>query len=66
MAIFHCQVKVVSRATGRSSVAASAYRSGTSLHNDKEGRTYDFSRRSGVVQADIVIPKGSGGEWALD
>ncbi|NTD85729.1 Ti-type conjugative transfer relaxase TraA [Agrobacterium tumefaciens] len=66
MAIFHCQVKVVSRATGRSSVAASAYRSGTSLHNDKEGRTYDFSRRSGVVQADIVIPKGSDAEWALD
>ncbi len=66
MAIYHCQVKVVSRATGRSSVAASAYRSGTSLHNNKEGRTYDFSRRSGVVQADIVIPKGSDAEWALD
>lgn len=66
MAIYHCQVKVVSRATGRSSVAASAYRSGTSLHNDKEGRTYDFSRRSGVVQADIVIPRGSDAEWALD
>lgn len=66
MAIYHCQVKVVSRATGRSSVAASAYRSGTSLHNDKEGRTYDFSRRSGVIQTDIVIPKGSDAEWALD
>lgn len=59
-------MKVVSRATGRSSVAASAYRSGTSLHNDKEGRTYDFSRRSGVGPADIVIPKGSDAEWALD
>lgn len=59
-------MKVVSRKTGRSSVAASAYRSGTSLHNEREGQTYDFSRRSGVVHADIVIPKGSGAEWALD
>ncbi|MFS2327877.1 Ti-type conjugative transfer relaxase TraA [Brucella sp. H1_1004] len=74
MAIYHCQVKVVCRGgknrqglvAGRSSVAAAAYRSGTSLHNDREGRTYDFSRRSGVVHADIVIPKGSGAEWALD
>lgn len=59
-------MKVVSRKTGRSSVAAAAYRSGTSLHNDKEGQTYDFSRRSGVVHAEIVIPKGSGAEWAYD
>lgn len=66
MAIYHCQMKSISRATGRSSVAAAAYRSGTSLHNEKEGRTYDFSRRSGVVQAEIVLPKGSNAQWALE
>lgn len=59
-------MKVVSRKTGRSSVAAAAYRSGTSLHNEREGQTYDFSRRSGVVHSDIIVPKGMGAEWALD
>lgn len=67
MAIFHCQVKPISRSTGRSSVAAAAYRSGTSLHNEKEGHTYNFSSRSGsVVHSEIVIPTGSNAAWALD
>lgn len=66
MAIYHCQVKPISRSTGRSSVAAAAYRSGTSLHNEKEGQTYDFSRRSGVVHSEIIVPRGSGADWALD
>lgn len=67
MAIFHCQVKPISRSTGRSSVAAAAYRSGTSLHNEKEGQTYNFSSRSGsVVHSEIVIPTGSNAAWALD
>lgn len=67
MAIYHCQVKSISRSSGRSSVAAAAYRSGTSLHNDKEGNTYDFSHRSrSVAHSEIVIPSGSNAEWALD
>lgn len=67
MAIYHCQVKPISRSTGRSSVAAAAYRSGTSLHNEKEGHTYNFSSRSGsVVHSEIVIPTGSNAAWALD
>ena len=34
MAIFHLSVKVISRSSGRSAVAAAAYRGGERLHDD--------------------------------
>ncbi len=37
MAIYHLEVKVVSRGVGRSTVAASAYLSWSLLYNDYDG-----------------------------
>lgn len=37
MAIYHLEAKVVSRGTGRSAVAASAYLSCTNILNDYDG-----------------------------
>lgn len=59
-------MKPISRASGRSAVAASAYRSGECLTNERDGLTHDFTRRDGVEHSEIVIPLGSGAEWALD
>ncbi len=59
-------MKPVGRASGRSAVAASAYRSGECLTNERDGLTHDFTRRDGVEHSEIVIPLGSGAEWALD
>ena len=47
MAIYHASIKMISRSAGRSSVAAAAYRSGTCLENDYDGRKHDFQKNNG-------------------
>ena len=56
MAIYHLSMKPISRASGRSAVAAAAYRAGESLTNERDGLRHDFSRREGVAHAEIVLP----------
>lgn len=58
---YHCTVKSIGRAAGRSAVAAAAYRSGTRLKNPRTGETYDYRRRGGVVHAEIITPPGCDG-----
>ena len=62
--MFHLSVKNVSRSTGRSAVAAAAYRTGARLTNERDGLTHDYTRRAGVVGSFIVAPPGA--EWAHD
>lgn len=64
MAIYHLAVKSVSRSTGRSAVAAVAYRAGVCLENERDGLVHDYTRRGGVEDAFIVAPEGA--EWAQD
>ena len=64
MAIYHLAVKSVSRSTGRSAVAAIAYRAGVALENERDGLVHDYTRRGGVEDAFIVVPEGA--EWAQD
>ena len=67
MAIYSLSVKSVSRKTGRSSVAASAYRAGPfagAMVNVRDGATHDYSRRRGVEDAFVLTPDGC--EWAQD
>ena len=66
MAIYHLIMKPMSRASGRSAVAAAAYRSAEKLENARDGIVHDFSRRSGFEHAEIVLPKGADAEWARD
>ena len=54
MAIYHLAVKSVSRSTGRSAVAAVAYRAGVCLENERDGLVHDYTRRGGVEDAFIV------------
>jgi hypothetical protein len=64
MAIYHLAVKSVSRSTGRSSVAAAAYRSGARIENERDGLVHDYTGRGGVEAAFVTVPEGA--EWALD
>jgi Ti-type conjugative transfer relaxase TraA len=64
MALYHLSMKPISRASGRSSVAAAAYRAAERLENERDGIVHDFSRRSGVEHAEIVLPAGADAEWA--
>lgn len=57
MAIFHLSVKVISRSSGRSAVAAAAYRGGERLHDDRLDRDHDFTNKDGVVHSEVLLPE---------
>jgi ATP-dependent exoDNAse (exonuclease V) alpha subunit len=58
MAIYHYSVKAINRSTGRSSVAAAAYRSGEKLLDERTGEIFDYARRDGVVHSEVFLPDG--------
>lgn len=64
MAIFHLSVKVISRASGRSAVAAAAYRGAERLHDERLDRDHDFTNKDGVVYSEILLPEGAPSEFA--
>lgn len=59
MSIYHCSIKIISRAGGRSAVASAAYRSGEKLYNDETGITHDFTNKSGVIMNEIILPNNA-------
>ncbi len=59
MAIYHFSVQVIGRASGRSAVAAAAYRAGERLHDERLDRTHDFTNKPGVVHSEILLPEGA-------
>ncbi|HMQ20233.1 MAG TPA: Ti-type conjugative transfer relaxase TraA, partial [Sphingopyxis sp.] len=63
MAIYHFSAKVISRAAGSSAVAAAAYRSADRLHDERLGRSHDFSNKAGVVHSEVLLPEGTPEEW---
>ena len=54
----------IKRSEGRSAVAAAAYRSGTKLTNEWDGLTHDYTRKGGVVHAEIMLPAHAPPEFA--
>ena len=65
MAIYHLSVKAISRSAGRTSTAAAAYRAGVEITDARTGEVHDYTRKRGVVSADLVLPEGAP-EWAAD
>ncbi|NOG74156.1 MobQ family relaxase, partial [Roseicella sp. DB1501] len=63
MAIYHFSAKVISRASGRSAVAAAAYRAAERLDDERLGRTHDFTAKAGVVHSEILLPEGAPEGW---
>jgi len=65
VAIYHLSVKTVSRSAGRSATAAAAYRSGARITDERTGEVHDYTRKSGVESARLVLPVNAP-EWAAD
>lgn len=79
MATYHFHLQIIGRASGRSTVATSAYTSGSSvkvvyvrsiinsaayrasekLEDISQNITHDFTRKSGVVYSDILLPENA-------
>jgi Ti-type conjugative transfer relaxase TraA len=59
MAIYHFSAKVISRASGSSALAAAAYRSASRLHDERLGRSHDFTNKAGVIHSEVLLPEGA-------
>jgi hypothetical protein len=60
VAIYHCATKPLGRSSGRSAVAAAAYRAGARLRDERQGMEHDYTRRQGVLHTELVLPEGAG------
>lgn len=58
MAIYHLSTKPISRSSGRSAVASIAYRAGIAITDERLGKTYDYTKRHGVLWTGLATPNG--------
>lgn len=65
MAQYRFSSQVIGRSTGRSAVACAAYRAGASLADERTGVVHDFSRRHGILHAEVMAPENAP-DWMLD
>ena len=56
MADYRLSAKIIGRGSGRSSVAAAAYRAGAQLHDERTGLDHDYTRKNGVLHTEIMSP----------
>lgn len=56
MATYFLQVKTLSRGKGSSATRAAAYRAGERIRDERSGAVHDFSDRTDVVHAEILLP----------
>jgi Ti-type conjugative transfer relaxase TraA len=62
MAIYHFTAKIISRARGRSAVAAAAYRSASELEDFRQGQSFDYTSKPNIIHSEILAPEEAP-EW---
>lgn len=65
MAIYHLSSKIISRGSGRSSVASAAYRAGEKLYDERQERVMNYSKKEDVLHKEIFLPERAP-KWMLD
>ncbi|MDF2630019.1 MAG: MobA/MobL family protein [Symbiobacteriaceae bacterium] len=65
MAIYYMNVQVIGRSGGRTATGAAAYRAGERIVDERTGQVYDYTRRTGEIETEIMAPQGAP-EWAQD
>ena len=63
MALYHLQVKIISRGKGQSIVAAAAYRAAEKLKNKWDGMTHDYTAKRYVAYTEAILPGHAPKEW---
>lgn len=64
MAIYHMSIKNISRAQGKTAIAAAAYRAGTILTDNETGITHNYVKKSEVKYTEIILPEHAPAEYA--
>lgn len=65
MAQYHLTVKIISRAAGKSVVAAAAYRACIQLQDNSIGKSFDYSNKKDNVHSEILAPDNAP-SWVTD
>ena len=55
MAIYHNHAKVLTKSSGRSPIAMSAYNNGMRMVNVYDGRVHDYSKKTEVVHREVML-----------
>jgi len=63
MAIYHNEVKIITRGEGRSACAASAYLSCSAIYNNYDGVQHDYTQKSGLVWEQVFLPPMAPEAW---
>src|SRR3546814_8286024 len=58
-------VKAIGRSAGRSATAATAYRAGVEITDERTGLVHDYTRKQGVEHSELMLPTDAP-EWAAD
>jgi hypothetical protein len=70
MANYFLHVKIFGRGKGSKATKAAAYRAGARIHDERTNALYNYTSRTDVAHAEIVLPTEfadrSDMEWALD
>lgn len=64
MAIFQTRVQIISRSSGKSIVAAAAYRAAARLHDARSNRSHDFKNKADLLHSAVLLPAGAPDEFA--
>lgn len=64
MALYHFHVGQIKRSAGRSAVECAAYRAGEKLYSEYYGLISDYTRKSGVMHTEILLPPNAPREYA--
>lgn len=65
MAIYYLNVQIIGRSAGRTATGAAAYRAGECIYDERTGQTYDYTRRRGEIETEILSPAGAPA-WVQD
>lgn len=56
MAIYHATSKPISRNSGHSATAKSAYINGNKIYDERTGLSFDYTKKKGIIGGEIVLP----------
>ena len=56
MAIYSFRAQVIGRSSGRSAIAAAAYRSGEAIKDERTGKSHDYTGKSDIYDSEILKP----------
>ncbi|PSB40876.1 hypothetical protein C7B80_32325 [Cyanosarcina cf. burmensis CCALA 770] len=62
---YHFRAKVISRSQGRAICAAAAYRSAEKIHDERYGKTFDYTPRTSIHATEIRAPAHAP-DWMKD